>query len=703
MAVFDFVSFYRKISFKLKEVSSGIALFVSLLLLFPYICVSAQTINVDTLNLQAESLLDVSPEQSLHLSLQSVQVALRTNYLSGHTQALNLVGQSYYRLNNYQKALQYFSQALDKAKQRKQDPEAADAYEFLGQAYFGFGDYDQSLGLFFHSLGLREKMRDKAGTAQSLMLIGAVYDAWGKLDKAEDYYKRSLKLWQNLEDINGVATAYAHLGHLHDKRQEYTQALDYLTKSLSIHQKHKYTRGLSQTLHSIGEVYYHQQKYDKALNYYFRALKREQQLRVLYAVARSYNSIAACYAATHKHQQAIYYYEKAIEQGRKGQTRESLMNAYQGMAESYGELKKYQDAYLNHRIYSAIRDSIFNSQTHTEIAEVEAKYKLANQQQEVEILQKERRINAITLRENRNLTYLMGVLWVVLLVLAVVLISRYRLKQRASKQLEARNQIIYKQNTELQQANHKLTASEGNLQNLVATKDKFFTIVSHDLRGPLNSLAGLFQVLFKHIDHFEKAELKKFVQDMNGTVQNLLDLVENLLHWSRTQRGGIRYEPQPLHLQTIVVETLALDEKIAVNKQIDLQIMGLPNVSVYADKNMFQFVLRNLVGNAIKFTHEGGMVKVEATVLAEEQVAILITDNGTGIAPHDLPKLFRIDMYHTAKGTANESGTGLGLILCQEFVSRNGGEITVKSILGRGSVFRFTVPISVLVPDVQSF
>ncbi|MDJ1480355.1 tetratricopeptide repeat protein [Cytophagaceae bacterium YF14B1] len=656
----------------------------------------AQTPNVDTLNAQAQRLLENSPEQSLRLSLQSVQLALKTNYLSGHTKALNLAGLGYYHLNNYKKSLQYFSQALDKALVRRQDPEAGDAYEYLGQAYFGFGDYDQSLSLFFKSLRIREKIRDKKGTAQSLTLIGSVYEASGKLDKALEYYQKALKLWTTLEDATGLAIVYNHLGQLYDKRSEYSHALEYLTNSLSIYQKQKSERGISQALHSIGEVYFHQKKYDFAINYYFRALKREQRLQLLHAVARSYNSIAACYYETGKYQQAIFYYEKAIVKGRRAQTRDPLMNAYLGIASSQDALKNYKEAYSNHRIYSQIRDSIFDARTNVEIAEVEAKYLLENQQQEVELLRKEKRINTITLRENRNLTYLMGVLLVALLFLAIVLISRFRIKQRSSHLLENRNQIIYTQNVELQETNLKLIESEATLRSLIATKDKFFTIVSHDLRGPLNSLAGLFQVLIKHIDHFDKNELKKFVQDMNTSVKSVLDLVENLLHWSRTQRGGIRYEPELLLLDDIIHELIATVGVMASNKGVHLLVNVSSDNHIYADKNMLLFTLRNLVDNAIKFSHIGGNVII-STNYKDNLIEISITDNGIGISPNDLQKLFRIDTYHTTNGTANENGTGLGLILCQEFVNRNGGEIGVVSEVGKGTTFWFTVPAQVLV------
>jgi len=655
-----------------------------------------QPANVDTLNTLAERLMDYSPEQSLHYSLQSVQIALKTHYLSGHTKALNLVGLSYYRLNNYKKALQYFSQALDKATVRRQDSEAADAYEYLGHAYYGFGDYDQSLDLFFKSLRLREKIRDKKGTAQSLMQIGSVYDAWKKPQKALEYYQKSLKLWETLADQAGLAALYNHFGRLYDTQQRYKEALQFLNQSLSIHQKQKNTRGVAQSLHSIGEVYFHQQKYEQALNFYFRALKREQKLRLLASVAQSYNSIAACYGATARPQQAIFYYEKAIIQGQKAQTREPLMKAYLGMAENYQAQQNYKSAYENHRLYTAMRDSVFNSNTNVQIAEIEAKYQIENQQQEVELLRKERRINIITLRENRNLTYLMGILVLMLFVLAIVLISRYQIRQRSERLLDARNRIIRQQNAEFQDANQKLTASEADLRNMVATKDKFFTIISHDLRGPLNSLTGIFQVLLRHIDHFNRNELKNLVEEMNRSVHNVLDLLENLLHWSQTQRGGIQYEPQLLLLHEVISEVMVTFGSIAANKQIRLEATVALDVSVYADRNMLLFILRNLTDNAIKFTRAGGQVTLNA-MLYDNNVEIAVTDTGIGIAPNDLPKLFRIDTYHTTNGTANETGTGLGLILCHEFVSRNGGKITVQSTLGEGTTFSFTLPAHVLV------
>ena len=660
-------------------------------------------LNVDTLNRRAASLLKESPEQSLRLSLQSVQLALKTNYLSGHTKALNLAGQGYYQLNNYQKALRYFSMALDKAKVRRQDPEIGDAYAFLSQAYYDFGDYDQALEFAFNALGVREKIRDREAAAVSLTQIGNVYFASGKLTKALAYYERSLKIWHRLDNAQGLAACYAHIGQLYDKRQQYAQALDYLEKSLRLRRQQKDARGVAQALKFIGTVHFHQANYDAALNYYFRALQREKRLLMLAAVAESHNNIAACYAATNQHEQAIFYREKVVAASRKKPLREPLMRAYLGLAESHGVLKNFGAAYENHRLYTTLRDTISNDRTAVEIAEVEAKYQLENQRQALELLRKEKRINAITQRENRNLNYVVGVLSAALLLLSGVALSRYRIKQRSGRLLAARNQIIRKQNDTVRQANQKLLASEGELRSLVATRDKFFTIIAHDLRGPLNSLTGTLGVMVRHIDHFSRDELKNFASDTNQEVHKLLDLLENLLHWSRTQRGSIRYEPQPLPLLETVETIWQPLANMAAHKSIGLTLHIPPGLHISADKNMLAFILRNLLFNAIKFTHTGGGITVTAIRHHDEAVEISVADTGIGITPSDLAKLFQIDTYHTTTGTASETGTGLGLVLCQEFARTHGGQLTVASEPGVGTVFRFLVPALANAPTEKGF
>jgi signal transduction histidine kinase len=655
---------------------------------------SAQMQRIDTLIGQARQNLENHPEAALKLGFQAVSMSIQIDYLSGHTSALNVVGLGYYYLNNYKKAMQYFMTSYSKARERKQDLEAGEALYHMGLVYYDWGDYHKSLNYFFQSRNLREKIRDKPGVAQSLNHIGLVYNVQDNTDKALSYCEKALKIYDKIGREDGIAMTCSNIGAIYDKQAEYDQALEFHTKALAIQRTRKDVQGIAQSMHNIGDVYFHQGLYEKAIIYYFRALQREKKMQHRIRMATSYNSIATSYYQQKKYEQALNYYEKAIIEARKVEAKDPVMKAYQGLANSYSQLGDFKKAYSQHLQYTIVKDSIFSRQATAEIIEMEAKYELQNQQREVELLKKERKITSITLEQNRILTYSMGIVSVLLLVLGLVMINRYGIKKRTNRLLSARNQIIQNQNQELQAINRKLMESEENLQALNVTKDKFFTIISHDLRGPLNSLTGLLQMLARYVDNFSKAELKEFANNMDRSVQNLLALLENLLQWSRTQRGTIDYRPEVIPLNDLVNEICEFLEVMAVSKQIAL-FSSIPNeLHVYADKNMLSFILRNMLFNAIKFTHAGGKVEVSATQIGS-QVEIAVSDTGIGIHENDIDKLFRIDTFHTTNGTANEVGTGLGLILCNEFVQQHGGTILVESKIHEGTTFRFTMPAQV--------
>ncbi len=651
---------------------------------------------VDTLNAHASRLIETNPDTALKIGFRAVRLALQLDYLSGHTRSLLTVGKGYYQLNKYKKALEYFTTTHARATERKQDPEASDALYYTGKVYFDWGNYDQSLQYFFNSLSLGEKIRDTMRMAVTLSGIGNVYEVSGNLDKALRYYQRSLRHFLKINHREGVAATYNHLGLIYSKQDELDQALEFYNQAMDLYRQMKNEKGMAVTFRNIGDIQHNREEYSKALTSYFRALQREQKAGDATGAALNFNSIARSYAAMKQYDRAIFYYNKAIAGAGIAEASEPLMQAYQGLASSFAQTNDFRRAYEMQQKYLGVRDSVSSQLTTREIAEVEARYELQSQRQEVELLRKEKKIQSITLERNRQLNYLMGVLSVLLLILGLVYLNRYIIKRRANKLLSVRNQIIQAQNRDLQTINEKLKFSEENLQNLLATKDKFFTIISHDLRGPLHSLTGMLQILINHIDGFSREELKQFAISSDRTVRNLRNLLDNLLEWSRTQRSTIHYEPEAVSLDKMVEDIYSLLEVTAVNKKIAVYAEIPYEMTVYADRNMLHFVLRNLIDNAIKFTGEGGKVWVNATC-TDDRAEISVSDTGVGIPQEDIPKLFRVDTYHSTAGTANETGTGLGLIICSEFVARHGGTIQVDSQPGSGTTFCFQLPVQSLV------
>lgn len=236
-----------------------------------------------------------------------------------------------------------------------------------------------------------------------------------------------------------------------------------------------------------------------------------------------------------------------------------------------------------------------------------------------------------------------------------------------------------------------LREAQKNLREANATKDKFFSIIAHDLKNPFNALIGLSELLIKNFDNFDDVKKKKFIQNIYESSDNMYKLLENLLNWSRMQTGRIEWCPENINLNKIADENLLLLKTAAETKHIVIISDLDATTTVYADADMVTMVFRNLITNAIKFTREGGEVKISAKPTGNYE-EITVSDTGIGICEEDIKKLFRIDVTHSAHGTAKEKGTGLGLILCKEFIEKNGGEIWVESELGKGSDFKFTLP-----------
>jgi PAS domain S-box-containing protein len=244
---------------------------------------------------------------------------------------------------------------------------------------------------------------------------------------------------------------------------------------------------------------------------------------------------------------------------------------------------------------------------------------------------------------------------------------------------------------ELLSAHNELKEKNVQLHELNANKDKFFSIISHDLRSPFNTLLGFAQLLSEHIERYSLDEIKYNIGRIRTSAESLQALLENLLTWSRIQRGVMEYEPEIIDLREVIDDNIDLFTSKAEQKQIVLTCSVQEKMLTYADYNMVNTVIRNLISNALKFTKTGDTIDISAQE-QEPHIEIVISDTGTGITQEDLPKLFRIDVQYTRNGTAGEKGTGLGLSLCKDLVEKNGGEIWVESEVGKGTTFRFTLP-----------
>jgi signal transduction histidine kinase len=237
----------------------------------------------------------------------------------------------------------------------------------------------------------------------------------------------------------------------------------------------------------------------------------------------------------------------------------------------------------------------------------------------------------------------------------------------------------------------RLIKHETELEKLNATKDRFFSIIAHDLRNPFNSIIGMSHLIVQQSENLGKKEIIDSVQDIHSSSILVYKLLENLLEWSRLQRGVIKPQPENLHVIDYINEALSIHRNMIHNKDINVKLEIEEGIKVYGDGNMLRTILRNLISNAIKFTPRGGSITL-ASVIDGQNVVLSISDTGAGIPPEVLPRLFDIDRQHTTKGTEKETGSGLGLILCREFIEKMEGSIMVTSEIDEGSVFKILLP-----------
>jgi PAS domain S-box-containing protein len=252
-------------------------------------------------------------------------------------------------------------------------------------------------------------------------------------------------------------------------------------------------------------------------------------------------------------------------------------------------------------------------------------------------------------------------------------------------------QTIMRDITKRKRTENTLKENDVRLRELNATKDKFFSILAHDLRSPFNNILGFSEILKNEVKDLDIDSIEQYAGIIHSSALNTFQLLNSLLDWARTQQGAIPFNPIKLLLKQIVNSEFAGLEIQSLHKQIEL-VEDIPdNFIITADENMLRTCLRNLISNAIKFSNKFGEVKVIAN-LQEGQAMISVIDQGIGMSQETIDKLFRIETSFSTRGTLKEKGTGLGLILCKEFIHKHGGEICVDSEIGKGSTFTFNLP-----------
>jgi signal transduction histidine kinase len=589
------------------------------------------SVKVDILNQLVIHVREGNNVEAMQYSIQARDLAQKLNYKKGVAGALGNIGWIFYRRGEFPAALEQTTQSLAISESLKDYDELGRGLNNLASIYVEQKEYGKALTSFEQALVWGKKVKNNLTIGRSYNNIAYVFFLTNKLDSAKLYAEAGIVATKGYSS----GFAWRTLGDIYEKQNKIALAEESYSKSIAVADSNKnYTLRVS-TAHRLGKMYLTHGQSAKAE----RVLRANEQL---------------C---------------------SKFHFRSELVNTYKLLAQLYKNNSDFRWSTEYFEKFIVLNDSLYNETTTKQLAMQEDKYKSQLQQSRIELLTKESELKDKELKAQRLTTVGSVIVLMLFIALATVL---YR-----------SNQKIKSTNEKLEQKNQEILAHDEELTRLNVTKDKLFSIISHDLRGPFNSLSGLLQM--NERGYVNETEFKKYVDDLSKNTFRTKELLNNLLHWSTAQLKKDKSRPSKFNIKSVANAVVQLYETPAREKNIQI-INKVTDTHAWADPDMISVVLRNMLSNAIKFSFNGGVITI-GCLSEENSMRFFVKDEGQGIPQIFLDKLLAGEMM-TTKGTASEEGTGLGLQLCIDFINKNGGALWAESGGSQGTTFWFSIPHS---------
>lgn len=579
----------------------------------------------------------------------------------------------------YNKAIEYFNEALIYYEGLNKMKMVAQIKNLIGYNYSILTEGDKAIDYYFKSLILCRELNDKVGVAYNYVDIGNLYYENENYNFAKKYYNDALDIYINLKDTLGISATYTNIANAITDSDATSNAVEYYFKSIKLQEFIEDTEGIALNYNNIGDYYMKLKKYDDAKIYFNKALEKIAELTNKEDLnALIYLNLSDLENSVENFDSAIFYGNKSLDISNKLGLLDIKKNNLKNLSFAYEKRGNKLKALDILKEYTVINDTILKTNKRKKVLLFNALNKLE---------ESNFKINKLSLKnENeKKILYFLVIAISIFGFFVVVLIYQQTAKKKAYNLLEFKNYQIRRMNEEI-----KLQTD--NLKLLNNTKDKFFSIIAHDLKNPFNSIKGFTELLIENIAIYDEEKQLKFLKIIKGSTTKASDLLNNLLIWANSQSGTIKFNPVKIELVKQVSNVISLVEIQAINKEINIYNNVYHNLFVNADENMLNTILRNLLSNAIKFTKAKGEIHISSRI-KDNFVIVSIKDNGVGMTEDCIKNLFNIENKNCSIGTANEQGSGLGLILCKDFIEKNGGKIWVESNLDKGSEFIFSLPV----------
>jgi two-component system sensor histidine kinase/response regulator len=591
----------------------------------------------------------------------------------------------YHNRYHYIEAIKYFQKASILLVELKDDKKLALVNIYMGSAYEYSYSEDNAFKSYLRALNIYSKIKDEIGIAKVYSRIGNVYYKKKNYIISVDYFNKALELYKKNNDQNGVAYCYTSIANSTTDSGNFDKGLDFYTKSNDILISLKDDYGVAVNYNNIGDTYIILKDYNQALEYFEKSLAISQRTHNQAMIALIYLNIATIRYEQNNFIEAIDYATKSQELSiaiddlyYQNINLLTLSKAYEKLKDFKTALK-YKNQYIEGKEKMLSDSNDGTIQLFQQLIDHEKKLVTIND------LTIKNENTELKLQSKKRLSYFFIFIFSLSIAFIAFLIIQQTAKKKSYKILAAKSEQISVMNDEI-------LLQRDHLKDLNGAKDKFFKILAHDLKNPLSAIEGLTELMIDDSASLNDKESRLFLKSINESAHKASSILNELFIWAISQETILK--TKSIILLNLLTDETKLLEIQALHKKVSIIINVDKNIFVAADENMLGTVLRNLISNAIKYSTSDGEIVV-TSMEKNGFVEVTIKDDGIGMSQSELETIFTADFNKSKIGTGNEEGNGLGLVLCKEFIEKQGGKIWVQSIVKKGSEFKFTLPITI--------
>ncbi|WP_421811788.1 tetratricopeptide repeat-containing sensor histidine kinase [Flagellimonas sp.] len=594
----------------------------------------------------------------------------KINYAHGIIKGLNALGVYHYNKGNREKSMPMLKEALELANEVGDIDSELSLINTMAQNYSFEGNYAEALNLNLKGIDLARKIKDQQTLSVLNENIAGLYADQKDFKNALMFYDTVQKYNRRLNDEVVDAETQSNMASIYKDAKDFKNAMFNINRSINIFEKHKVYDWLAYAYQVKGDVYLDQEKYKWALYWYDQSdMLFKHQIEDDRIQIQLMNGMAKVYFGLEQDSLSLVYAKKGLELSNKIKSLQGQIDCSETLYKVHKKNGDTPEALAYLETFKTLSDSLFMDKNKQSLSLLETK--IQYQLEKEELIE----ANEEALAKQRNYIYFSVIVLLILTIITFVIRRSENIQKNLNKELKEKSQAV--------------TQREAQLHEINKTNTKLFSIIGHDLRGPIGGLQSILK-MFTDGDITTK-ELVSFIPKLKTDVDNISFTLNNLLSWGLNQLNGVVTKPKRVSLSYLVNNNIKLLSEIAKSKSIKI-INQLPeNPRIWADNNQIDIVIRNLLSNAIKFTPENGLITIEAEEKGN-MWQISVRDTGIGMTAEMQRTIFKDSSNVTTYGTNNEKGTGLGLSLCKEMVQKNNGKIWVDSVPRKGTTFYFTVP-----------